>query len=257
VRVFVVAATQIVPRTLTQAGWQSSTEEKAYALQDGDVLAEFAGRLCYQSWSRPNPNTRTNAAYLAHILAQQHHSVLEHASISLYVDGVSRSFLAELTRHRHLSFSVLSQRFVDEWNVDTITPPALSDRPELRAELRTVADQASKAYVQLYNALTMAGLPRKQAREAARAVLPNATETKLIVTGNVRAWREVIEKRNTPHAEAEIRRFAARTLELMLDWMPHCFQDMAPPDPAPAGSNIMIAVARDTDAILAETREVT
>lgn len=251
-RVIVVAATQIVPRTLLEAGWQPSQEERAYALQDPDVLAEFAGRLCYQSWGRPNPNTATNRAYLGHILAQQHYSVLEHASLSLYVDGVSRSLLAELTRHRHLSFSVLSQRFVDEWNVDHIVPPALENHPELRTELRNVADAASKAYIQLYNALTIAGLPRKQAREAARAVLPNATETRLIVTGNVRAWREVIAKRNTPHAEAEIRRFAERVQELMLDWAPHCFQDTAPADPAPAGSDIRIALARATDADIAQ-----
>jgi len=226
VRIVVVAGTQIVPRTLHTAGWVNTQEERAYALTDPDILAEFAGRLCYQSWARPNPNTATNRSYLEHILVQQHYSVLEHASFSLYVDGVSRSFLAELTRHRHLSFSVLSQRFVDEWHVDTITPPALDDRPELRAELRNLADHASKAYVQLYNALTLAGLPRKQAREAARAVLPNATETKLIVTGNVRAWREVIAKRNSPHAEAEMQRFAAEVLRILVEWAPNCFQDV-------------------------------
>lgn len=230
-RVILVASTQVNTKDLPAAGWIAPQEEKAYLLYDADLLAEFAGRLCYQSWKRPNPNTATNAAYLENILAQQHHSVLEHASFSFYVDGVSRSLLAELTRHRHLSFSVLSQRFVDEWNVDHVIPPALEHVPELRAELRGLADEASKAYLAIFNALSMAGLPRKQAREAARAVLPNATETKLLVTGNVRAWREVIAKRNTPHAEAEIARFAAEVLTQLATWAPHSFQDVVETKP--------------------------
>ena len=73
-----------------------------------DTLAEFAGRSCYQAWSKPNPATRANKDYLANIIRQQHTSVLEHASASFYITGVSRAFLCELTRHRHLSFSVQS-----------------------------------------------------------------------------------------------------------------------------------------------------
>lgn len=81
--------------------------------QDADDLAEQAGRLCYLSWNRPNPATATNKGYLANIIAQGHFSVLEHASATFYIDGVTRNFTHELIRHRHLSFSEVSQRYVD------------------------------------------------------------------------------------------------------------------------------------------------
>src|SRR5678809_1358941 len=85
--------------------WQSD-------VTDPDELAEAAGRLCYLSWERPNPDTATNEGYLTNIIAQRHFSVLEHASASFYIDGFTRNFTHELIRHRHLSFSEVSQRYV-------------------------------------------------------------------------------------------------------------------------------------------------
>src|SRR6266705_2597291 len=82
--------------------------------EGGEALAEFAGRACYQSWSKPNPATATNAGYLAHILDVGHLSVLEHGTVTFYFTGVSRSFTHELIRHRHFSYSQLSQRYVPE-----------------------------------------------------------------------------------------------------------------------------------------------
>src|SRR5262245_62842939 len=78
----------------------------------GEALAEFAGRACYQSWSKPNPATATNATYLAHILEVGHLSVLEHGTATFYLTGVSRSLSHEFVRHRHFSYSQLSQRYV-------------------------------------------------------------------------------------------------------------------------------------------------
>lgn len=76
------------------------------------ALVEFAGRACYQSWSKPNPKTATNAGYIKHIIDVGHFSVLEHASVSFYITGLSRSCTHELIRHRHFSYSQLSQRYV-------------------------------------------------------------------------------------------------------------------------------------------------
>lgn len=195
---------------------------------DADYLAEFAGRLCYQSWDRPRPETATNAGYLDNILRQQHHSVLEHASASFYVAGVSRSLSHELVRHRHLSFSQLSQRFVDESDVGMIAPPAVKvpERDDELVEVLKFGDVARREYAYLAARLYEAGLPRKQAREAARAVLPNMTETRFIVTGNMRAWRDVIAKRSSPHADAEIRELATEFLTQLRAIAPHTFQDM-------------------------------
>lgn len=194
---------------------------------DADELAEMAGRACYQSWSRPNPKTATNQGYLENILNQGHESVLEHASISFYVTGVSRSLLTELSRHRHLSFSVVSQRYVKQDRSAAVVPPALRDHGDAldRVGFHASVDLAFKVYEELVESLVVAGLPRKKAYEAARSVLPNATEVKMVVTGNVRAWRDVLRKRYHEAADAEILEFATEVLRHLRDYAPNSVQD--------------------------------
>ncbi|MEP6981462.1 MAG: FAD-dependent thymidylate synthase, partial [Nakamurella sp.] len=96
----------------------------------GQALAEFAGRACYQSWSKSVPATATNAGYLRHILQVGHLSVLEHASATFYITGVSRALAHELIRHRHLSVSELSQRH--EPPAEVVVPTAIDRDPDLR-----------------------------------------------------------------------------------------------------------------------------
>jgi thymidylate synthase (FAD) len=200
----------------------------------GEALLEFAGRACYQSWSKPNPRTATNAAYLRHIIDVGHFSVLEHASVSFYVTGVSRSCTHELIRHRHFSYSQLSQRFVPEHDSDVVLPPGIEDDPELQELFLAAADDSREAYTKLLAKLEakLADVPnavlrRKQARQAARAVLPNATETRIVVTGNYRAWRHFIATRATEHADVEIRRLAIVCLRQLTDVAPAVFADFA------------------------------
>jgi thymidylate synthase (FAD) len=226
---------------MRRAGWVQHEDDidtvygpmKDETWLDADYLAEFAGRNCYQSWDRPNPATATNQTYLENIQHQQHHSVLEHASASFYVAEVSRSLSHELVRHRHLSFSQISQRYVESDQCIAIIPPAVENYDDhLATGLRLskiVGAQMSNAigaYERIVAQLIGAGLTRKQAREAARAVLPNATETRFVVSGNMRAWRDVIAKRNSEHADAEIHAFAGRVLEHLKTVAPNTFQDM-------------------------------
>lgn len=225
-----VAYTKIEYLQMSDAGYQHHVGESNTS---ADLIAEFGGRLCYQSWDRPNPDTATNAGYLANIINQQHFSVLEHASASFYVAGVSRSLSHELVRHRHLSFSQLSQRFVDEGNVDFVMPPLIENHQNdggygyfASAAFHDNGEDALNRYRIVVDQLTHMGLPRKQVREAARAVLPNATETQFLVTGNMRAWREVIAKRISPHADAEIQLFAKAVLTKLKEVAPNTFQDM-------------------------------
>ncbi len=204
----------------------------------GPALVEFAGRACYQSWSKPNPKTATNAAYIRHIIDVGHFSVLEHATVSFYITGISRSCTHELIRHRHFSYSQLSQRFVPEHDSDVVVPPGIEDDPELR-ELFTAAVDASRAtYSELLRRLeaklvgdeasgSRAVLRRKQARQAARAVLPNATETRIVVTGNYRAWRHFIAVRASEHADVEMRRLAIECLRQLVAVAPQVFSDFA------------------------------
>ena len=198
----------------------------------GQALTEFAGRACYQSWSKPNPKTATNASYLRHIIDVGHFSVLEHASVSFYITGLSRSCTHELIRHRHFSYSQLSQRFVPERDSQVVLPPGLEDDPELQELFLTAADASRHAYTTLLTKLEAkfadepnAVLRRKQARQAARAVLPNATETRIVVTGNYRAWRHFIAMRASEHADVEIRRLAIACLRELADLAPAVFAD--------------------------------
>ncbi|MFG3711000.1 FAD-dependent thymidylate synthase [Micromonospora sp. NPDC047730] len=198
----------------------------------GQSLAEFAGRACYQSWSRPNPATATNAGYLAHILEVGHLSVLEHASASFYFTGVSRSFTHELIRHRHFSYSQLSQRYVRERDAAMVEPGVIASDPYLHRRFTEATDAAVAAYNELLHGLERkfadvenATLRRKQARQAARAVLPNATETRIVVTGNYRAWRHFIAMRATEHADVEIRELAVECLRQLQEIAPNVFGD--------------------------------
>lgn len=180
----------------------------------GEQLGEFAGRACYQSWKKPNPATASTADYIKNILEIGHLSVLEHASVTFYIEHTSRSLTHELVRHRHLSYSQLSQRFVNE-PVSTehrITPPLFKGDPVAQEILEDAATAAEEAY----NKLVERGeeiariqgitgtMAKKRPREAARAVLPNMTPTSIVVTGNFRAWLWFLEKRFDEAADLEI-----------------------------------------------------
>jgi thymidylate synthase (FAD) len=198
----------------------------------GEALAEFAGRACYQSWSKPNKATATNAGYLRHILEVGHLSVLEHGVVTFYVTGVSRSFTHELIRHRHLSYSQLSQRYVPEREAAMVEPDVIADDPELHKRFVEATDASVRAYNELLAGLEErfadienATLRRKQARQAARAVLPNATETRIVVTGNYRAWRHFVAMRASEHADVEIRELAVECLRQLKGVAPNVFAD--------------------------------
>ncbi|MDA3624375.1 FAD-dependent thymidylate synthase [Saccharopolyspora oryzae] len=198
----------------------------------GQALAEFAGRACYQSWHKPNPATATNAGYLKHILDVGHLSVLEHGTVSFYLSGISRSLTHELIRHRHFSYSQLSQRYVPENDAAVVEPDIIANDPELHEKFVEAAEASAAAYDELLAALEerfadepKATLRRKQARQAARSVLPNATETRIVVTGNYRAWRHFIGMRASEHADVEIRALAVECLRQLQKAAPNVFSD--------------------------------
>jgi thymidylate synthase (FAD) len=198
----------------------------------GEALAEFAGRACYQSWKKPNPATATNAGYLRHILEVGHLSVLEHGTVSFYLTGISRSLTHELIRHRHFSYSQLSQRYVPERHAAMVEPDVIAGDPELHAKFVAATEASVAAYTELLAGLEQrfadvpdATLRRKQARQAARAVLPNATETRIVVTGNYRTWRHFIAMRATEHADVEIRALAVECLRQLQKAAANVFAD--------------------------------
>jgi thymidylate synthase (FAD) len=198
---------------------------------DGERVAEYAGRLCYMS--QQNPAGRTTGEYLQNILRQGHGSVFEHAVYVLLIEGISRSCSHELVRHRAgFGYSQLSQRYVDESHAAFVLPPAIQGDPALEAAWTAQVTAAQAAYVAAVEGL-MAKYARvddrvhrrKMAREAARSVLPNATEVKIVVSANVRAWRTMLELRLAEGAEFEIRRMAIACLRVLREEAPALFAD--------------------------------
>jgi len=198
---------------------------------DGERIAEFAGRLCYMS--QQNPAGRTTGEYLANILRQGHGSVFEHPVYVLLIEGISRSCSHELVRHRAgFGYSQLSQRYVDESEAAFVMPPAILGDAVLEAQWLDQISAAQAAYVAAveglmakYGSVEDKVHRRKLAREAARSVLPNATEVKIVVSANVRAWRTMLELRLGEGAEQEIRRMAVAALNLLRREAPTLFAD--------------------------------
>lgn len=198
----------------------------------GEDLAVFAGRACYQSWKRPNPKTASTDGYLRHILEVGHMSVLEHASATFYMTGVSRSFTHELVRHRHFSYSQLSQRYVPALGAALVEPDVIADDKHLHRVFTEIAEATDKAYQELLHSLQRKfqniadpTSRRKLARQAARAILPNATETKIVVTGNYTGWRHLINMRATAAADVEIREVTIAVLRELQRIAPAVFGD--------------------------------
>jgi thymidylate synthase (FAD) len=205
--------------------WQTDTEVA------GEHLIEVAGRLCYMSFAKPRPGG--NQAYLEHILEVGHGSVLEHAVWNFVFAGVSRSLSHELVRHRAgFGYSQLSQRYVDESVAEYVEPDEFAADPELHRIWLDAVAQSHQAYMLLADKLQEKlqsepdrTLRRKLARQAARSVLPNATETKIFVTANARALRNFIEQRGSRFAEVEIRKLAIKVMQIMQKEAPHIFGD--------------------------------
>ena len=200
--------------------------------EGGEALIEFAGRACYESFDKPNPRTATNEAYLRHIMEVGHTALLEHASATMYIRGISRSATHELVRHRHFSFSQLSQRFVHPDEASVIVPPLIREDKDLTRLFDRAINESRFAFDELLDALEdklgeepNALLRKKQARQAARSVLPNATESRIVVSGNFRSWRHFIGMRATEHADVEIRHVAVECLKLLQEIAPVVFGD--------------------------------
>jgi thymidylate synthase (FAD) len=197
-------------------------------------LVEFAARLCYMSWGQGTidghktvAGRQDRAEFFENIKRQKHGSVLEHANFSVLVEGISRSLSHEWVRHRAgWAYSQLSQRFVEPTDVGFVVPPIIrSSGPEYTTWHAACAYAADK-YAELLNEIQFAQTNGKKAREAARAVLPNCAETKIVATANARAWRHFFLKRGALGADAEFRRLAVTMVPFIRSLAPNLFSDL-------------------------------
>lgn len=217
-RVTLISRPQFIEPTHLPVEWVG---ERA---PDGERLIEYSGRLCYMS--QHNPAHRSTEEYISNILSQRHGSVFEHANYSLLVEGVSRSLSHELVRHRAgVAVSQLSQRFVDR-DLGMVAPPAVIG---LGKDFVNRWEERAWRIVTVYEEqvadLKAGGLTGKALKEAARCHLPNEAETKLVFTGNIRAWRHLVEVRCAEGADAEMRRLFRKVLEVLKVEAPACFAD--------------------------------
>lgn len=193
-------------------------------LPDSSQLCKTAGQLCYASFG-PRRTTNENAAgYFERLTSAGHGSVLEHASFSFLLYGISRSVTHELVRHRAgAGFSQISQRYVSGAVLRFVERPEYADDEELHRLFVERADRAAAEYEAMAEKLLdrqeggSARLSadyktdaRKKVQQTARSLLPNETEAPMVFTGNVRALRHIVEMRADAHAESEIRDLAVR-----------------------------------------------
>ncbi|NLI22362.1 MAG: FAD-dependent thymidylate synthase [Clostridiales bacterium] len=196
-----------------------------HTLDAQDIVA-LAAKLCYAGGDLDSLLEKIAAndqrGFLRKVREMGHESVLEHVSFTFLAEGVSRALLAQLTRHRIASFSVQSQRYVSyAAGFGYVVPPAVRALgPEAEAEYAAQMAQMQTWYE---------GWQRKLgANEDARFVLPNACETRLLVTMNARELRHFFALRMCERAQWEIRALAGRMFELCYAQAPELFEDAGP-----------------------------
>lgn len=200
--------------------------ELLYHTPDPERAIATAARLCYAPVGAAElmetmPDDRMHSV-LSTIMASGHYSTLEHASYTFAIDGVSRALTHQLVRHRIASFNQQSQRYVKfTKGVNVIKPHTVAADGEASA----VFDEAIEACTQAYEKLLAAGIPA----EDARYLLPNAAESKIVVTMNVRELLHFFELRCCNRAQWEIREMALRMLELAKPTAPFIFMDAGAP----------------------------
>jgi thymidylate synthase (FAD) len=213
--------------------WLELREEAREQLNDGELLAEFGGRMCYRSWEPGlNPNVtriRTDQKeYFANVLRSAHGSVLEHANFSFAFRNVSRVFTHELIRHRAGSaFSQESLRYVRLTDIGFRVPPALEP---LRDQVISLVEQLEEFQLSAAEQLEIDNgeMPfhvKKEITSALRRLAPTGLSTDILWTANVRTLRHVVEMRTDPGAEEELRSVFNLVAEIMKAEAPSLFQD--------------------------------
>ncbi|MBQ2676054.1 MAG: FAD-dependent thymidylate synthase [Clostridia bacterium] len=208
-----------------------------------------AAKLCYSPAIIDdifNDLTDEKAAGFVEMLSEiGHESPIEHASFTFGIEGVSRALLAQITRHRIASYSVQSQRYVSENQFEYVVPPEIEADAMAKAEFLEAMEQAQAHYEKIaeiltnthYNTMIAEGVDEKKAKrdaskkaiEDARFVLPNACDTKMIVTFNARSLQNFFAHRCCNRAQWEIRELADKMLALVQEVAPNLFKYAGPP----------------------------
>lgn len=203
---------------------------------DAESLIYAAFRQCYSPgfvgdlWpdlKQGSVSREKQCEFIAKVLESGHESPVEHVSYTFAVQGVSRALTHQLVRHRLASYSQQSQRYVAENDLDYIIPPAIARIPEARERFERFIDEVNAVYADLQSILTENSRGKK-ANEDARFVLPQAAESKIVVTMNCRSLLHFFELRCCERAQWEIRRLAWSMLHIMRQELPVIFAAAGP-----------------------------
>lgn len=211
----------------------AETRQKVLLLRhtyNPDEVVALGARLCYAQADvetlRERISRKDQAAFIAGVMARGHLSVIEHATFTFAIEGVSRALLAQITRHRIASFSVQSQRYVSMQGFDYVVPPAIAALGrEARARFAQQMETISSWYEEWQRLLGDAG---EKSNEDARFVLPNACATRMVVTMNARELLHFFSLRCCQRAQWEIRALAWEMLRLCRQAAPEIFAHAGP-----------------------------
>ena len=191
---------------------------------DPERACASAARQCYSDVGVKELKERMTdsqvKALLDQVIESGHTSTLEHATFTFGIEGISRACSHQLVRHRIASYSQQSQRYVNAKNFNYLIPPSIASNPELKKKFEAFIDTAAKAYTELSDS----GI----SNEDARFVLPNACETKIVVSMNARALLNFFKERTCVRAQWEIRALALKMLEECRKVAPNIFKYAGP-----------------------------
>lgn len=213
-----------------------------------EKLVAAAAKLCYSdsgaSQLMDNLTDEKTAEFVNMLSSIGHESVMEHAVFTFSVEGISRACSHQLVRHRIASYSQKSQRYVNEDHFEFIIPPEIEAVPEAKEEFLKQMNSVAESYSKIVDILTQkhlnffisqgltekdaASKARKKANEDARFILPNACETKIVVTMNVRSLFNFFKHRCCNRAQWEIRELAIRMYKLCYEAAPSLFGNIGP-----------------------------
>jgi thymidylate synthase (FAD) len=230
-RIYLVASVSFAGGLEEFLAHRQLTWERDGTRSDAEDLVEAAGRVCYLSFGS-RQHRRDNAEYLSNLVAKGHESVLEHSSFTLLADGISRALSHQLVRHRvGFAYSQLSQQYKDELDADFVQPAGLERDPKSLARWKAFIEEARAVYRDLIQSADQSNfeLSRHERhrwhRSVARSVLPNATATTLMVTGNARAWRHLLAIRGGILGDLEMREYCVKVHEKLMTAAPNLFTD--------------------------------
>ena len=198
-----------------------------------EATIAMAAKLCYSPSDIESLKEKTAAkdqkGFVDKLMKMGHMSPIEHASFTFAVEGISRACSHQLVRHRLASYSQQSQRYVsEEAGFDYVIPQTIKADAELEKYFTEFMAKAQKAYNQIVKKLNKKGIKGEAANQDARFVLPNAAETKIMITMNARELLHFFRQRCCNRAQWEIRAMATEMLKLVSGIAPTVFAGSGP-----------------------------